>query len=298
MDKNNRDGEPAETRVDSGKPYDLTYISWGAGTQSTALLVMSALGLNGVPKADVAIFADVGDEPKSVYETLRFYQEWAPRHGIPVEVVSIGRLSDHIIERHSGQRTRFAAIPAFTPRDGDYKHPAMLRRQCTREYKIDPIERKVRQILGYAKGQRVKKNVRALIGITTDEVARMKPSRTRWVESCWPLIDADLSRDDCIDFMAARPDLRQPGRSACVFCPFRNDYGWQTMKDDDPESFEEACRLDEAFRDMSHPGLQQPVYVHRSLKPLRDVSFNDWKSPGQLDLFGDMNQECEGMCGV
>ncbi|KKM78901.1 hypothetical protein LCGC14_1355330 [marine sediment metagenome] len=43
---------------------DFTYISFGAGVQSTALLIMSNLGLKDCPKADVAIFADTGDEPR------------------------------------------------------------------------------------------------------------------------------------------------------------------------------------------------------------------------------------------
>ena len=41
----------------------LTYLSLGAGVQSTALLVISAHGLYGCPRADLAIFADTQDEP-------------------------------------------------------------------------------------------------------------------------------------------------------------------------------------------------------------------------------------------
>lgn len=50
--------------------YDFTYLSLGAGVQSSALFVMSALGMYGCPKADVAIFADTGDEPSWVYDQL------------------------------------------------------------------------------------------------------------------------------------------------------------------------------------------------------------------------------------
>ncbi len=46
-----------------GMDFDFTYLSLGAGVQSTAMLIMSALGLYGCPNADVAIFADTGDEP-------------------------------------------------------------------------------------------------------------------------------------------------------------------------------------------------------------------------------------------
>ena len=94
--------------------FDLTYLSLGAGVQSTALLICSVLGLHGVPKADVAIFADTQDEPAWVYAHLERLAAWSAARGIPVERVTIGCLSQHVRERHAGLRTRFAAIPAWT----------------------------------------------------------------------------------------------------------------------------------------------------------------------------------------
>src|SRR5688572_29312323 len=61
-----------------------TYLSLGAGVQSSALLVMSALGLRDCPKAEVAIFADTQDEPKWVYEQVAALAEWGATHGLPV----------------------------------------------------------------------------------------------------------------------------------------------------------------------------------------------------------------------
>ena len=119
---------------------EITYLSFGAGVQSTALLIMSNLGLYGCPRADVAIFADTGDEPSWVYENVERMREWS---AIPVEVVSQGHLSQDIISRHNGARPRFAAVPAFTS-DGNGRE-SMLRRQCTREYKIEPITKKVQE---------------------------------------------------------------------------------------------------------------------------------------------------------
>ena len=57
--------------VDVAPPrHDLTYISLGAGVQSSALLVCSLLGLHRVPRADVAIFADTQNEPPHVYRRV------------------------------------------------------------------------------------------------------------------------------------------------------------------------------------------------------------------------------------
>jgi len=78
------------TDHDTGGQYRLTYISLGAGVQSTALAVLSARGEKGVPRADVAIFADTGDEPPHVYDQLERLRGYLKPYGMPVETVSIG----------------------------------------------------------------------------------------------------------------------------------------------------------------------------------------------------------------
>lgn len=274
--------------------YDLTYLSWGAGTQSTAMLVMSALGLHGVPRATVAVFSDTGDEPASVYDTLRFYKGWAEGHGIEVVVASAGTLSTDALAHTKGDRENYFGLPVFV--HGSDGRPSMLRRKCTRDYKIDPLERAVRTHLGYAKGERVKDRVRCLIGISSDEVVRMKPNPRPWITNDWPLVDARLSRDDCIGFLERR-GLPAATKSSCVQCPFHSDYHWGQMKAEDPESFARAVAFDAAIRDQEVAGVRSQVFLHRSLKPLGAVDFETWRD-GTRSMFGGMNQECEGMCGV
>ena len=266
----------------------ITYLSFGAGVQSTALLVMSNKGLYGCPRADVAIFADTGDEPSWVYENVKRMQEWSE---IPVEVVRQGHLSGDIISRHNGKSPRFAAIPAFTP-NGEGRE-SMLRRQCTREYKIQPIERKVRELCGIEKGRRAVGKIKAmaLIGISLDEVTRMSPSRTAWVENCYPLVDAELRRHDCREIVRAA-GLPVPEKSSCVFCPYHSDEFWRKLQVQYPKEWEHVCNLDDAFRDMSRSGITRPVYLHRSLVPLRELDFTK-----QGRLFNDLeDEECEGGC--
>ena len=268
---------------------DLIYISFGAGVQSTALLVCSNLGLYDVPRADVAIFSDTGDEPSWVYECLERMKAWSE---IPVEVVSAGCISEDTVARHKGQRTRFAAIPGWTP--GDDGRASPLRRQCTREYKIDPIEKRVRAWLGFAKGQRIagRATATAMIGISLDEVTRMKPSRTPWTENSYPLVDAGLRREDC-SRIVVEAGLPKPRKSSCVFCPYHSDSFWRGLRGDHPNEFEKAATFDEAIRDMSKSGGRGKVYLHRSLIPLRDIDFDQ---QGRID-FGDLeDEECEGGC--
>ena len=272
--------------------FDLTYLSFGAGVQSTALLALSALNTPGVPRVDVAIFADTGDEPGWVYEHLARMKEWAAPRGVEVLTVQKGTISEDIYNRHvTGTLTRFAMIPLWTR--GDDGRAAPLRRQCTKDYKIAPIEQKVRELLGYTRGQHVKKRARGLIGISTDEIQRCKPSRTPWVTSCWPLIDLGHNRARCLQTIREL-GLPVPKRSACRFCPYKTDREWRELRES-PEEWAKTLAFDALIRDMSRSGMKRPTYLHRSLKPLAEVDLED----PQARLFREgWEDECEGMCGV
>lgn len=268
------------------------YLSLGAGVQSTALLVLSARGLYDCPQADIAVFADTGDEPRWVYEHLSRLEAWSP---IPIHRVqkvwvdgTVGGLSADFLRRQRTGRGRFAAIPFFTAGRTD----GMLRRQCTKEYKIEPIQQFVRQYLGYKRRLRVRHQVTALMGISVDEALRMKPSRQRWITNRYPLVDAGLTRRNCEQIIAAE-GLPAPQKSSCVFCPYHSDEYWKDIKEEHPEEFARAVAFDEAIRDLKLRGVADAVYIHRSRQPLATVDFDPQRD--QVDMFVS---ECEGMCGV
>lgn len=278
------DGAHLASGGGSGTAFDFTYLSLGCGVQSTALLVLCEQGKVAPP--DVAIFADTQDEPRWVYEHLQRLKAWA---SIPIHVTTFGKLSRDIEDRHNGKKKRFASLPAFTV--GDDGRAALLRRQCTREYKIDPIHQAVRRLLGYKPRQRNRHKVRCLIGISWDEYPeRCKPSRDAWVTNEWPLVDARITREKCKEIIAAA-GLPIPGKSSCVFCPFHSDGFWFELKRNHPREFAEAVRVDRMIRDMTASGLKRPAFLHRSLTPLEMVNFEERTK----DLFGS---ECDGYCGV
>lgn len=270
--------------------FDFTYLSLGAGVQSSALLVLSCIDER-VPKPDVAIFADTGDEPPWVYEYVEVLRDWAAPHGVPIEVAKKGVLSEWVTDK-SKEGKLFVNVPVYTldPKSGK---EGMLRRQCTREFKVHPITQKVRELLGYEPRQRVKHRVRSMLGITIDEVSRMKPSWHKWVINTFPLVDLGLHRHDCFQIMQDA-GLPEPKKSACVYCPYHGDVYWQWMKDNHPDQFQRAVDFDHAIRDMTMKGGERPGYVHRSCKPLDEVRFGV-DDPDQLTMF---DAECEGMCGV
>ncbi len=268
-----------------------TYISFGAGVQSTAMLICSNLGLHGVPRADSAIFADTQNEPGWVYEQFDVMQTWSK---IPVHKCTAGDLLLDGVAAAAGKTKRWGSIPLWTR--GQDGHAAPLRRQCTREYKVEPIDKYVRMLMGYQPGQHVKHSVRCLIGISRDEVIRMKPSRTRWCTNEWPLVDAGLTRLDCARLVEEH-GFAKPKRSACVFCPYHSDSEWLMMKRDAPDEFARAVKADETMRNMEGAGVENPTFMHRSLKPLARIDFEQLAGQPLFES-NDFGNECEGMCGV
>jgi hypothetical protein len=240
---------------------------------------------------DCAVFADTGAEPAAVYEHLAWLETVL---SYPVHRVTAGNLKTEIITAMADGRSRIDARPPFFTGSG-----GMLNRQCTGDYKIVPIQRRVRELAGIARGSRGPKDVTVeqMIGISTDEASRMKPSRFRWLLHRFPLIERGMSRADCLRWLAAE-GYPKPPKSACTFCPYHDNAMWRAMKRDDPASFADAVAVDEAIR----PGIAGPKrpegeqwFVHRSRIPLRLVDFSTAEDLGQINMFND---ECEGMCGV
>lgn len=265
----------------------LTVLSLGAGVQSSTLALMAAKG-EITPMPNCAIFADTGAEPTHVHTYLDWLERQLP---FPVHrVMKGGGLEQGLIDAAAGKRV---ATPPFFTRssEGDV---GILRRQCTAEFKIAPIKKKLRELLGLESGQRAPKDVQVVqyIGISTDEAVRMKPSQDRWIENRWPLIEKGMNRAECL-LWVERNGYRKPGKSACTFCPYHDDSLWRDMKNNDPESFGKAVEMDKLMR-AGMGGKTQELYLHRSMKPLDEIDFRNAEDVGQYRMFDD---ECEGMCG-
>lgn len=259
------------------------FLSLGAGVQSSTLALMVAHGE--LEPVEAAIFADTGWEPPKVYEWLGWLEKQLP---FPVHRVQRGNLRDDILTRKEG--IRLAAVPwHMVMPNGDR---ALGRRQCTKEYKIDPLTKKARELLGLVPRQRAKGVLcEMLIGISTDEAMRMKPAREPWKLHRWPLIEKGMSRHDCLAWME-RKGYPLPPKSSCIGCPFHNDDEWRSIKAD-PVLWADALEVDQAIR--QQPGMRGQQFMHRSCKPLAEVDLSTAADHGQIDLF---NNECEGMCGV
>lgn len=272
----------------------LHIISLGAGVQSSTMALMAAHG-EITPMPSCAIFADTGAEPRKVYEWLDWLEKQLP---FPVHRVNNGSLTEDSLQvrfsKKSQRKYLNTLIPLFVKsQDGS---TGVLRRACTSDYKIDPINRFIRETVP-APSYAERRNTRAIvwIGISRDEIERVKESQKPYIKHIWPLIEKRMTRSDCLAWMRSMR-FPEPPRSACIYCPYHSDSEWMRLKAESPEEFAEAALFEQKIHALA--GQQEALvglpYLHRSCVPLDKINFQVQE---QFDMW-DMRGECEGMCGM
>lgn len=265
----------------------LRVLSLGLGVQSTVLALAAEYGLTD-GKPDFAIFSDTRSEPKEIYEHLSFLRSLV---SFPIIETGDGDLEAETLA-HFLTGSRAAALPwkMISP-DGK---KGQARRQCTSDKKIRPVHREIRRLLGVGPRRRVPKGVvvEQWLGISTDEVERVRTSDIKYLVNRYPLLELGFSRDDCLAFFSHLFPGRPLVKSACVFCPFKDNAEWRRVRDD-PESWARAIAIDEAARAPGNKSrMRGTLFLHHSRVPLRLADL------GADDRGEGMVNECEGVCGV
>ena len=256
------------------------YISLGCGVQSTALLALVKRGELEATKG--IVFADTGDEPKWVYDTL---DKLKSHFKIYVCKSKHGSLSDFTLKR------QFISAPVYMQKsDGTKYFRSIGQRQCTTMFKIQPIFKQIRLIEGKVGKRLAERSISVAIGISTDESLRAKPSRTRWIENVYPLLKLGLNRADCkrlcMDVFGFVPH-----KSSCTFCPYKSKKDFKFLKDNDPAGWKKACDFDNKIRSFKDGIIN---HCYREHVALDKIDFTDIEN--QFNLFSDMCEE--GSCGL
>lgn len=259
---------------------ELRLLSLGAGVQSSVLALMASDGT--LPGLDGAIFADTGWEPARVYAQVERLAVVLSAADIPLYRVTKGNLrGDALDPAH-----RYASVPYFV-RNPDGTE-GMGRRQCTSEYKLAPINRKVRELLGAATPdfRRVPRGnvAEQWIGFSTDEIGRVADhERVSYIRKRYPLLELEMSRKDCERWLAAR-GWGQTAKSACIGCPYHGNAQWRELRDDQPDEWADAVAFDEAIRKGGARGLplNGEAFLHRSrvplaIAPIDRVTRTEWR---------------------
>jgi hypothetical protein len=266
----------------------LRVISFGVGTQSSKLIEGAAVGEYG-PMPDCAIYSNTQDDPDHVRR--RFEEMSQPgRYPFPIYEVTAGDLwasATRVRRTRDGQRSYIeTAVPVYL-KDGLKK--GLGQRHCTLDFKIDPVARKCRELLGR---KRITKKsgvlVEMWIGISADEAHRAKPHKYPWIKNRFPLLEKNESRADCEDWFTSR------GRTV----PLHDDNAWLDLT---PAEFAECVQ---AERDLqiayaATSAIDGIPYLHDSRVPLDQVKLVRTPVARKLRQFNmKFGNECEGMCGV
>lgn len=253
----------------------IRFISLGWGVQSWTLAAMSALGQ--LPKADYAIHADTQHEASGTYAHAAKWTPWLKERGI--EVVTLKGPRTNVVE---AAWSNSVMIPAFSVAAKDGKRGQIMR-QCTTEWKIRPIRRFLRsKVTALPPGA-----IESWLGISTEEMTRMRTSDVVYIRNVYPLVDLGMSRNDCAVWLQAH-GLDVPPKSACVFCPYRKPAQWQAVKNADGDDWRHALAVDAAIRHKR--GGFGELFIHPARVPLADAV----KEPDGAQLALETEAPCDG----
>lgn len=242
--------------------------SFGGGTQTYGILQMIKKGK--LPKPDLAIMANTGREATSTWLYLLKY-------GLP-QIEALG-IPFHIAPHD------LATVDLYG-KNGDLLIPAFTRKGklptfCSNEWKTRVVRRYLKALYGQTF------ECVMWLGMSIDEIERLKPADIQWVEHHWPLCNMpvsghyglQMSRADCAQ-VVVNGGAPLPPKSACKICPHYTNDRWQEMKEKYPTDFAEAVALDLFIRSNDQQG---GVWLHASRIPLDEVDFSQ---PSEPTLFG------------
>lgn len=268
-------------------------VSYGGGTQSTAMILMALNGDYGLQRPDFGVYADTGCEPNFINYYVQYFIEFVKKEydfdiftvtknkGLENKILQTPRLSNN-------GEFYINSVPPFyiLKPDGSV---GMLKRQCTADFKTNPLKKLINSKL-----QRGEKYIK-WIGMSFDERSRMRISTEKKVTLSYPLVEKFIYRKHSIDYVIHK-GLRKPQRSSCYFCPFHSDGYWLWLRKYHLDVFKMACEFERKIQDICKMANFYGIpFLHSSCKPLSEVKFTN---ENQLNMFPHLIDECAGECGI
>jgi len=215
------------------------YLSFGAGVNSVAMYLV--LVDEGMTPGDAAhgfeaIYVDHGgDWP----ETHKYVESFVKNYPVTILTPNVGGESN--LYDYSA---RYKMIPS------------RRKRWCTDKFKVRVINK------------HITKPCFSLIGFSADEAHRAKITTEKGVENRFPLVERGIDRARCIEIIKSH-GLPVPMKSGCYFCPFQRVGQWKKLRNEHPDLFCKAKKLedDQIIARAEHG--KGPLYL--SAKPLSET---------------------------
>lgn len=213
-------------------------ISCGQGAPSLYLL---ALAWQGVIPATLVVVADTGAETDMLWSTGErssagaFFEQvtrpLAEEWGLEaVYVRSLKKDGTPYPPLPDSQDPEHLDLPLFGSRGG------RASQTCTSKYKIQAIRQELRR--------RGAKTATCYLGLTKDEVHRMKTTDRKWSQNSYPLIEMRPMGRPEIEAELARLGVPWIVRSQCDICPHKNLFRWRMNR---PETILAAAEFERRF---------------------------------------------------
>lgn len=237
----------------------LEVLSYGGGTQSTAMLLLIYYGH--LPKPDLVIHSDTGSELPETVEFVEVAKQFVENKlKIPFAIVNSHRGSLHEDYLSKGNI------------------PIIGSRSCTGNFKIQPQRRLIRFIVS----RKNKHLANCWVGITTDEEKRRTESDVNWCKLSYPLLDLfRYTRDECI--LLNNLYGWDVGKSGCFCCPYQGGKSWINLKNNYPDLFQIAIDMEEKKRIVK--GGKLGLYQERPLKDLDNITLEESKCDSGAGCF-------------
>ena len=252
----------------------LTVLNFSGGKQSSCILWMVLRGDLPRPVPFIVLTADPGMEDSRTYEYVAMMQGLCKEAGIEAYTVPGPNLYEDLIS-YRERGVSWMDHPAYwvLKEDGSV---GRMRQQCTKAYKVKPMDRFLRGWMEENLGIRRKATPPAhcvvkWIGFSYNETCRIKPSRERYIRFEYPLVDTLMADDDVLAYFEDN-GLPVPPRSVCTACFANTPRYFRDMMHERPQDWERTCLVDDYIRCMRAIQITQgDVFITKDCVPLREM---------------------------
>lgn len=256
-----------------------------SGGRTSGYMLHQILEANGnLPDRVQVLFANTGRE---MPETLEFVRECQERWGVKITWVEYDVNDNRATYRTVSDNSAARNGEPFEVLIRRRKYlPNIAARFCTTELKILPMKRYLTNELGW-------KQWTAAVGIRADESKRAKTdSKDRW--SYWyPLLEANISKKDVVDFWDKQAFNLNLGsangvtpKGNCDFCFLKSEHILASMAKQHPERAEWWIKMEQDMKSTFRHGRDMKEFVDFATRQ------QDWI----FDEEGYFCQQDEGEC--
>jgi 3'-phosphoadenosine 5'-phosphosulfate sulfotransferase (PAPS reductase)/FAD synthetase len=234
----------------------INILNYGGGVNSTALIIEMK---NRNIRPDYVIFSNTGEEMPETYIYLDIMRNWFIDNGF--KFIEVGSRHGKLYDYYSSRKT----IPFRKFRD------------CTDKFKKVPINNFIKQFK--------KDGITQFIGISYDELQRMRTSDKKWITLKFPLVDWKIDRNECIEIIK-KEGLPVPVKSGCYMCPFQSDLSWKNLYKTNKDLWKKAREIEENNR----------TYPKNTLRWSGTLKELEYAIKTQTKLSGFSDEICGGFC--